>query len=133
MLTIVNPVYLLIVDWAIWDELPAIELAYPTLAQWMKEVTVIEYIIGAFGVYAGYSLWRVRPNAVKTAKLALALFVVQASAPFVLLYLSKIPESMQAEMIPELVRPTLKTLFFVVSWFTYLSRSDRVRATYAES
>ena len=84
----------------------------------------------AFGIYAGLRLWRVRPNAVGTAKRALlfglaadiittAVDVVAGQAPTAsdrLLY------QIEANLIPSLI-------FFTLC-FAYLNKSRRVQATY---
>lgn len=84
----------------------------------------------AFGIYAGLRLWRVRPNAVGTAKRALlfglaadivttAVDVVVGQAPTAS---DRLLHQVEVNLIPSLI-------FFTLC-FAYLNKSKRVQATY---
>lgn len=85
----------------------------------------------AFGAYAGMRLWRIRPNAVLTAKRALlfglAVEVVTTTFGAMAADVSgdQLLWQLQVSLVPSLI-------FFTLC-FAYLNRSKRVYATYGPS
>ncbi len=114
----------------------ATEIHLPQLSEhpvlWVAVVGgVLRIIRILFSVYAGVSLWAVRPGAVTTAKRFLVFDLVYGVLPFVVA-LAPI-----AACLPG--RPTFVAgaedlaapiLFFVV-WYSYLLTSMRARVTYS--
>lgn len=103
---------------------------YPGLRTIIYADTAVSAALMALSIYAAIALFRIQPNAVRIAKTFLLLFLVYALvAPFTLL-LAGLPDAanqaMLAAIIPELVRPVV---YFAV-WFSYLTKSERVKATY---
>ena len=92
-------------------------------------VYVLVYlVIGLFSFIAGLLLWRVRPNAVTTAKIFLLTQAAFAVALYikVLLNAPVTPDSAEGLVVAILARP----LLFAALWYAYLTKSKRVQATY---
>jgi hypothetical protein len=86
--------------------------------------------LATFSFVAGLLLWRIRPNAVTTAK----LFLLAQAAFALALYLKVLlgdganaPDSAQNLVVGILLRP----LLFAVVWYSYLTKSKRIQATYS--
>lgn len=87
--------------------------------------------LAGFSFAAGASLWLVLPNAVTIAKLFLIVRVTFAVALYgqVLLRRSTVSQDrLVALMVEILIMPVL----FAVVWYSYLTMSTRVRATYPQ-
>jgi hypothetical protein len=89
--------------------------------------------ITAFSVYAGIGLWRIRPGAVRTAKLYLLCLlgvkiigVILGFMVTVVIYKIELNYKEKYGGVTILVGSLLN---FTV-WYSYLSRSKRVKATY---
>lgn len=80
-----------------------------------------------FSIYAGILLWKIRPNAVKIAKICLFLYLVGPAITILLFYLSSSSQELMGEFGKELSRPAI----YVLIWFSYLNISKRVKATYS--
>jgi Protein of unknown function (DUF2569) len=86
--------------------------------------------LACFSVYAGILLWRVVPNAVTVAKrflmtvLVVELLVSAIAASVALSYRE------WGELLADAVGSALGPLVYVWIWYSYLSRSKRVAATY---
>ena len=85
--------------------------------------------VAVYSFATGLSLWRLRPNAVATAK----LFLVGQAAFSLALYIKVLlgrgansPESAGSLAVSILIRP----LLFAVVWYSYLTKSKRVQATF---
>jgi hypothetical protein len=85
-----------------------------------------------FGIRAGLGLWRVRPNAVPTAKVYLMCAVVYSAVAAILPSFTDLPSEVSREMFHDGLKQGLKLTVVAAIWFIYLSRSRRVRATYAD-
>jgi ABC-type spermidine/putrescine transport system permease subunit I len=83
-----------------------------------------------FSIYAGISLWRVKPGAVSLAKkyflTVLAYAVIAAFLPF----LAGLPAAANSAMIPDVAKDTIRLLVYAAVWYSYLNKSVRVKATY---
>ena len=80
-----------------------------------------------FSIYAGILLWKIRPNAVKIAKICLLLYLVEPVVISILLfYLSSSNQELMGEFGTELSRSAI----YVAIWFSYLNKSKMVKATY---
>jgi hypothetical protein len=103
---------------------------FPRLRTIIYADTAVSAALMGLSIYAAIALLRIQPNAVRIAKTFLAVFLIYALlAPFTLL-LAGLPdaanEAMLAAIIPELIRPIV---YFAI-WFSYLTKSVRVKATY---
>ncbi len=102
----------------------------PGLAVIVRITNTIGYCLIAFCVYAGISLWNLRPNAVRIAKLFLiTFFVVSIVLPFLPLMIN-LPESLHDKVLEQAWYGLPTQLIFPVVWYSYLTFSKRVAATY---
>jgi len=84
----------------------------------------------AFGAYAGLQLWRVRPNAVRTAKRALLLgLAVDVLTTTLGIAAGHVPAGDTGLLRSTLIHALPSLLFFTLC-FAYLNKSSRVEATY---
>lgn len=77
-----------------------------------------------YGVYAGISLWSLRPNAVTVAKIYLIVRSFYALAIAVLLLTAGVPVSLGSVSLG---------ISICGLWLNYLTRSERVKATYEQT
>lgn len=84
----------------------------------------------SLSVYAGISLWRVRPNAVKSAKTFLLAGVAYVLISPLLILLSGLPIGVAASTLPDAYLSAGRSLVYYAIWFNYLRTSKRVQATY---
>lgn len=91
---------------------------------------LVSWCLAIFSLTAGLLLWRARPGAVTTAKLFLLTQVAFAVVVYVnnLLASSHSPESAQDLALAILPVP----FSFAIIWYSYLSKSRRVQATYPQ-
>lgn len=97
---------------------------------------IIDYVLSAtlmiFSINAGSALWNIKPKAVRTAKnylfMHLGYTMIAAFIPFSVGY----PSSVNQVLISEVTGSTMQALFFFGIWYSYLSFSKRVKATYED-
>jgi len=101
----------------------------PGYAAAARITTILDVLVAAWGVYVGVQLWAVRRNAVRTAKrfLIASLAVAVASVPIWLL--SGDEMAGLCTMVAGLQAGA--TGLYVAVWYSYLSKSRRVAATYS--
>jgi hypothetical protein len=105
-------------------------LKFPGYFSIMLLSSLISIVMTCFGFYVGVSLWRIKPDAVKIAKKFLLMFLVRSFVPFPLLYLVELPPKVK-ETIPTLIGVVIiNGLFYFGVWYSYLTTSRRVKATY---
>ena len=86
--------------------------------------------LACFSIYAGILLWRVRRNAVTVAKrFLLAGLAIHLSLGFVS-GVAAFSSKEWGEPLADAVGIVFRPLIFVGIWYSYLSRSKRVAATY---
>jgi hypothetical protein len=95
---------------------------------------VVSVVIAGYGVYAGYSLWTIKPNAVARAKRYFISFLLFPLL-FDVMFVSGVPEIPTLKDYAEkTMGETLWTLFYIVIFilimFLYFERSKRVANTY---
>jgi hypothetical protein len=88
--------------------------------------------IMAFSIYAGVSLWSIRPGAVKTAKTYLVVFFVYTVLEIPLMLMAGLPSEANEQLLKGSAAGLLRAVLYVGVWFSYLTRSRRVKATYFE-
>jgi len=94
--------------------------------------TLVSLSIGAFSLFAGISLWRVRPKAVQTARaFLLAGMIYTLVAPFAPLLLDLTAAARQQVIDSAVVAAGRGVLYYII-WFNYLMRSKRVAVTYPD-
>lgn len=86
-----------------------------------------------FSIYAGVSLWRVKPNAVKLAKILLTTALVYSVISTIIIYFvyPPIEPSLEEYFAAAISRIAIETVKFTIL-FSYLTKSKRVKATFKE-
>ena len=83
-------------------------------------------------IYAGIQLWMVKKNAVKKVKYILIIFLIYGIiinlAPY--LYL---PSTLVNNDIAKDIYSIIGPIIYFTIWFTYLSKSKRVKVTYQDA
>src|SRR5215468_12784381 len=97
-------------------------------------ITVIDTFLSlgvmAFSVYAGVSLWRLKPGAVQTAKRYLMCLLAYAAVTSILPFMSGLPSDVNETLIAEVIKDASRKFFYVAIWYAYLNKSKRVMATF---
>ncbi|MGH9873847.1 MAG: DUF2569 family protein [Pyrinomonadaceae bacterium] len=101
----------------------------------LKVINVFYVIVGfgliCFSIYAGYSLWKVRPKVVQTAKTYLLVSAICWTILTCSPLLAGLPKESNTAMLLALPLEILKQLVYPTVWYLYLTNSKRVAATYA--
>lgn len=84
-----------------------------------------------FSIYAGMSLWRIRPNAVNIAKAFLCTFLCITILSVFLPLLAGLSAELCGAMIKEGFKQLAGPFCFYWMWNSYLNNSKRVTATYS--
>ena len=91
-----------------------------------------------FSIYAGVSLWRVKPNAVKIAKIFLITQIIIYIINFiinliiVISYVPIYPVTIEFSDMGPIISKVCISSIVSVAWFCYLTKSKRVKATYGK-
>jgi len=84
----------------------------------------------AFSIYAGLSLWRIRPGAVRTAEIYLLCFLCYQGIAAVLPFMAGFPASANQALTESTAKNLTPALLYFGLWYSYLQKSQRVKATY---
>jgi hypothetical protein len=84
----------------------------------------------AFSIYAGVGLWSIRPGAVRTAKKYFLFYLGYAVIAAALPFMAGLPSAANEAVIGGAVKGTLGGLVSFAIWYSYLNKSERVKATY---
>lgn len=106
--------------------------AYPGLKTLVYADALLSVALAVLGFYAGLLLWKVKPKAVKTAKLYLIALLVYSGITLLLPYTVGLSEEMSGQLIKIISVSSARTVIYVIIWFLYLSKSKRVKATYGD-
>jgi hypothetical protein len=131
-LTIIGPLMRLSGIGSTLKALPRISAVMPSLVTLIYVENIFSLIITAFSVYAGYSLWAVKPNAVYKAKAFLVALVIFAVFDLFLIYMTEIPATVTNEVITQGIFGLVQSVIYAGIWSAYLSQSKRVQATYGQ-
>jgi len=103
---------------------------FPGLQNWFYIDGFLSLFLMVLSIFAGISLWSIKPGAVKKAKNYLLIFlgytVIAAFLPFIV----GLPSEFNDVMVPEVVNGTIQSLLYFGIWYWYLNVSKRVKATY---
>ncbi len=129
-LTILSPLYTFYSLVTGYNETQPFYHQYPGLLT----MTIIDIILSvglmAFSIYAGISLWNIRPRAVKTAKTYLLSLLGYSILVIFLPFINGLPSEVNSQMVGLLIFSLVRTIIYIIVWYTYLSSSKRVKATY---
>ena len=87
-------------------------------------------LITLFGMYAGISLWAVRPKAVTLTKAYLVTMAAYALYIAGYKFYILIPSGRDSNGVIQSVMALFRMLIWVGIWYSYLTKSKRVNATY---
>jgi hypothetical protein len=89
-------------------------------------------ILIVLGIYAGTSLWRVKPGAPRVAKTYLVAVFAQQVVLLLMGFWIASKVAATPENIGSVVMEPLRSIIYVVIWYSYLNKSRRVAATYPD-
>ena len=92
--------------------------------------TFLDLVVMAFSVYAGVSLWRVKPGAVRTAKRYLLCLLAYVAVASILPFMAGLPSDVNEVLIAEVIKGASRQVSYVAIWYAYLNKSKRVMATF---
>ncbi len=94
--------------------------------------TVISCMLILFGMFAGICLWRTTKNAVKITKYYLLCILIKITLSMILFYAFGLHNApyMQGSVMSIMVPMVLQPLIYFTIWYSYLCKSERVKATY---
>jgi Protein of unknown function (DUF2569) len=105
---------------------------YPQLISILLVDMIVNLSLAAYSVYAGYSLWRIRSNAVTIAKRELIAYLI---CPLLLMFVDHwlygdLPSRATDAVYNENMQWLARNLIPVLIWYRYLTVSKRVSNTY---
>ncbi len=130
-LTILAPIYAIKSVQALYRELSQYFDQFPRLRVITDIETILIICIMVFSISAGVGLWKIRPGAVRMAKIYLLCNLAFQIIAAILLLLAGFPAEANKAMLPVLIRGSLTGILYVLIWYLYLNKSKRVKATYA--
>jgi hypothetical protein len=92
--------------------------------------TLLSLGLMIFSVYAGIGLWRIRPGSVRLAKRYLLCFLGYRTFAAILPLMAGLPSAANDAMIAQVATDIVRSVIFFAIWYSYLNKSQRVRATY---
>lgn len=104
----------------------------PGISRVVTAGVLLEVGVACFSLYAGFTLWAVMPNAVKVAKAYLLAHLSYAVITFLMPLLAGLSPQDSWIMLRLGMNGLARSFIYVAAWYAYLSRSERVKATYAE-
>ncbi|MGH8551018.1 MAG: DUF2569 family protein, partial [Methylococcales bacterium] len=129
-LTIFNPLGALLKFFSTIQEISKYGSTMPNLSGMVVIDGILSAVLMIFSVNAGLALWRVQPEAVQLAKRFL-LVVLAYQAVAVVLVFMMVPTTVSSNRLADAIVPEIaRALFYFTVWYSYLSVSKRVRATY---
>ncbi|GDX11949.1 hypothetical protein LBMAG57_37210 [Verrucomicrobiota bacterium] len=135
ILVALNPLLTLFSFFTIHKTIEALRTLNPEAAQVLDSFTsfsgVLSFTLAAFSVVAGILLIRRARNAVLIAKIYTAAVPTVALLALLPVFGSSASPELREGMVQGGVQDLIKSLGFFAIWFTYLSRSRRVKNTYA--
>ena len=108
---------------------------YPFLETVLNIDLVISILISFYAIYAGINLWRIHPNAIRSANLFLNLYIAYTAVAFItiaaFLQISDVPFNQVTQTaFGNFLKDTIRSITFLIIWKSYLKNSERVKNTY---
>lgn len=103
---------------------------FPSLATVLYLETALILLLTAFSIYAGVSLWAIRPKAVGTAKIYLLVLIAFSVLDLFIIMSADLPTPAASAAMGAGVMAIFRSAIYAVVWFLYLTKSERVYATY---
>jgi Protein of unknown function (DUF2569) len=105
----------------------------PALQTYMLVEFLVAAGVIAYSVYAGGSLWLVKPNAIHTVKHFFVVILCYAAIEIFLPFLVGLPPNLSGPIAAASAGAFVKGIIYVTIWSLYLNRSRRVKATFPKS
>jgi hypothetical protein len=103
---------------------------HPELFRLCLASGICRLALAVFSVYAGFGLWKVVPGALSVAKKYLLAVILYSLVASFLPVLVGVPQESYQEFAGETVFNGYITMAYAITWYIYLQRSRRVKATY---
>jgi hypothetical protein len=129
-LTVFSPLLSIVMLALSYNEAVRLADQFPGLLTITAVDTFLTLGMMAFSLYAGVSLWRVKPGAVQTAKRCLLCFLAYTVVASILPFLAGLPSEVNEVLIAEVFKDAARTFIYVGIWYSYLNKSVRVKATF---
>jgi hypothetical protein len=129
-LTVFSPLATLYNFITTYDIVMTLSESYPSFVTIFYIDSILGTAIMVLSIRAGVALWKVAPNAVRTARNYLLIYLGYIIISVFLPFMAGLPTEANEAMIPEVIAGAFKSLIFFGIWFTYLNVSKRVKETY---
>jgi Protein of unknown function (DUF2569) len=129
-LTIITPAfqgYVVYNEWKLYQPTPS-----PLLFRVLAVDCSMRAILVVLGIYAGIRLWRVKPGAPRAAKMYLVAIFAQQVVLLLMGFWIASKVAATPENIGSVIMEPLRSVIYVVIWYSYLNKSQRVAATYPD-
>lgn len=103
---------------------------FPGLAVIFSIDCILSSVVLFYEIRAGISLWKIKPGAVRMAKEYMYIFLGYSFIAIFLPFMAGLPSASNEAMIPIVAKGAFQSLVFFGIWFSYLNKSQRVKATY---
>ena len=114
-------------------------IAAPALQGALLSEVALEIALAAFAAFAGWALYRMRPNAVKVAKAYFIIMLTLSNLGLAVLVITALVVSRNQDnaLLNTLQGPaavaSIRQVILSAAWLIYLLRSKRVRATFPKA
>jgi hypothetical protein len=129
-LTILTPAfqgYIVYNEWKLYHTTPSSLLFNLLAVDWSMRAILI-----VLGIYAGIRLWLVKPGARHLAKTYLVAVFAQQVVLLLMGFWIANKVSATPENISNVIMEPLRSILYVVIWYSYLNKSQRVAATFPD-
>lgn len=130
ILTIISPLITIFNLVRSYVQIQELYDVYPGLLNLLLIDSVLSLSLTVLSIRAGIALWKLKPEAVKTAKNYLVIFLVYSIIAIFLPFTAGLPSEANSAMIFDIIKGFIRSLIFFGIWYSYLNQSKRVKATY---
>ena len=129
-LTIITPAFQ---GYIVYNELKLYQAApSPLLFKILAVDWFMRIILMLLGIYAGIRLWLVKPGAPRVAKAYLVAVFAQQVVLLLMGFWIASKVTATPENIGSVIMEPLRSIIYVVVWYSYLNKSRRVSATFPD-
>ena len=129
-LTIFSPLYSAYTLFVSYEELSPLFKTYPVLENLVTVDIYLSIGLMIFSIYAGSSLWNIKPRAVEIAKIFLKVFLIYTIIGSIFPFMAGLPSAANEAIVFGAITVILRSIIYYAVWFTFLEKSKRVKATY---
>ncbi len=129
-LCIIGPLFTIVALPAQVSEGLEAQSLYPWYGFLLLTSTTCAAFLMVFSLYAGISLWRCQPGAVRTASLCLICFAAFGFFQLWLPFLAQLPPESRSYLVKTSAPGNFRTIVSAGVWYWYLQVSQRVRNTF---